>query len=187
MTYRRTQTIKIFSKVLTLRLGKILDRLISSNQSAFIQGRYILESVVVAHELVYSVHSSKELGVLLKLDYEKAYDRVNWDFCWKSLALGVLIPSRLGGLKVVLNGSVGVCLNGEESHSFKPGKGLRQGDPLAPLLFNLVSDVLSTMLIKGASRGLIRGLATDFREEGILALQYADGTIIFSDVDFQHL
>ena len=46
---------KVFSKVLTLRLGKIMDRLISPQQSAFIQGRYILESVVVAHELVHIV------------------------------------------------------------------------------------------------------------------------------------
>ena len=59
------------SKVLTLRLSKILDRLISPHQSAFIHGRYIL---VLAHEIVHSAHSKKEKGVILKLDYEKAYD-----------------------------------------------------------------------------------------------------------------
>jgi hypothetical protein len=68
---------KIFSKVLTLRLGKISQRLISDNQSAFIKGRYILESVVIAHELVHSLHKSKDSGLILKLDYEKAYDRGN--------------------------------------------------------------------------------------------------------------
>jgi hypothetical protein len=88
---------------------------------------------------------------------------------------------------VVKNGSVGVMLNGEESKFFKPGKGLRQGDPLSPLLFNLVGDVLTRMLVKGARQGLIRGLGDDFREGGIISLQYADDTILFSDVEPDHL
>ena len=82
---------------------------------------------------------------------------------------------------------MGVCLNGEESSFFKTGKGLIQGDPLSPLLFNLVTDVLTKMLLKGASLGLVRGLASDFREDGIIALQYADDTIIFSKVEDNHL
>lgn len=76
---------KIFSKLLANRLDRIAHRLISHQQSALIQGRYILESVVVAHEIVHSIHQSKEPGVILKLDYEKAYDRVNWDFLFEVL------------------------------------------------------------------------------------------------------
>jgi hypothetical protein len=78
---------KIFSKVLTLSLEKVSQRLISKEQNAFIHGRYILESVVIAHEIVHSIHKSKEPGVLLKLDYEKAYDRVNIDFLIEILRL----------------------------------------------------------------------------------------------------
>ena len=76
---------KIFSKVLTLGLGKICTRLVAANQSAFIKDRYILESVVVAHEIVHSIHSSHVPGVVLKLDYEKAYNRVSWDFLFEVL------------------------------------------------------------------------------------------------------
>jgi len=54
-----------------------MNRLISPQQSAFIQGRYVLESVVVAHELVHSLNISGDPGIILKLDYEKAYDRVS--------------------------------------------------------------------------------------------------------------
>jgi hypothetical protein len=71
---------KMFSKLLSLRLEKVCQRLVANEQSAFIRGRYILESVVVAHEVVHSVHKSKEPGVIIKLDYEKVYDRVNIDF-----------------------------------------------------------------------------------------------------------
>jgi hypothetical protein len=51
---------KIFSKLLTNRLGVVSQRLVATNQSAFIKGRYILESVVVAHEIVHSLNKSKE-------------------------------------------------------------------------------------------------------------------------------
>jgi hypothetical protein len=78
---------KIFSKVLTLRLEKVCQRLIAREQSAFIRERYILESVVLAHELVHSVHKAKEPRVVIKLDYEKVYDRVNIDFLLEILSL----------------------------------------------------------------------------------------------------
>ena len=58
----------------------VADRLIASNQTVFIKGRYILESVVAGHEIIHEVHKQKDAGVILKLDYEKAYDRVSWSF-----------------------------------------------------------------------------------------------------------
>jgi hypothetical protein len=81
---------------------------------------------------------------------------------------------------------MGVNLNGEESSFFKPGKGLRQGDPISPLLFNLVGDVLTKMLQKGAVRGLIKGVADDFRVGGIISLQYANDTILFSRIEEEY-
>jgi hypothetical protein len=68
---------KIFTKVLTNRIGLVADRIIASNQTTFIKGRYILESMVTSHEILHSVHQSKQKGVILKLDYEKVYDKVN--------------------------------------------------------------------------------------------------------------
>jgi hypothetical protein len=54
---------------------------------------------------------------------------------------------------------------------------------LSPLLFNLVADVLTKMLAKAASKGLVAGLLVQFRPGGILILQYADDTVLFSDAD----
>jgi hypothetical protein len=158
---------KIFSKVLTNRLALVADRLVDTNQSAFIKGRYILESVVIAHEVVHNLHSSKQPGVILKLDYEKAYDRVSWDFLHEVLESRGFCNKWLSWMKCLIKGgSIGVNLNGEENPYFKAGKGLRQGDPILPLLFNLVGDVFTRILKKASEQDLIRGLLTDFREGG---------------------
>jgi hypothetical protein len=178
---------KIFSKVLTLRLGKIANRLISPQQTTFIGGRYILESVVVAHEVVHNIDKGKNPGVVLKLDYEKAYDRVNIDFLFEILSTRGFSKRWISWIEhIVKGGPVGVTLNGHDGSFFKTGKGLRQGDPLSPLLFNLVGDVLTRMLIKAAEKNLIKGLSTSPRQE-VISLQYADDTILFSDINRDHL
>jgi hypothetical protein len=76
---------KIFTKVLTNRLARIINRLISYHQSAFIRGRYILERVVTAHEIIHEVHRKKEHGLVFKIYYEKAYDKFNLDFLFEVL------------------------------------------------------------------------------------------------------
>jgi hypothetical protein len=70
-------------------------------------------------------------------------------------------------------------LNDENSPLFSPGKGLRQGDPLSHLLFNLVGDVFTRMLIKAARKGHIIGFMSSLYHEGVLSLQYADDTLLF--------
>jgi hypothetical protein len=74
-----------FTNALNNRLVSICDRLLSYNQTAFVKGRFILESVVAAHEIIHDVVRGGKKGVMLKLDYEKAYDRVSWYFLEKML------------------------------------------------------------------------------------------------------
>jgi hypothetical protein len=86
--------------------------------------------VVVAHEIV---HKNRDLGVIIELDYEKAYDRVNLDFLFEILKLRGFGEIWIGWIKkIVMGGSVSVMANGEENHTFKTGKGLRQGGPCLP-------------------------------------------------------
>jgi hypothetical protein len=147
---------KIFSKLLNNRMIKVADRLVASNQTAFIKGRFILESVVAAHEIIHEVHKQKEEGAVLKLDYEKAYDKVSWSFLKEMLVSRGFGMKWRGWLQQAVRGSsICIRINDENSNYFKPGKGLRQGDPLSPLLFNLVVDVFSRMLMKAARQGLV--------------------------------
>lgn len=64
-----------------------------------------------------------------------------------------------------------IRINGENSNYFKPGKGLRQGDPLSPLLFNLVADVMTKMLMKASANDLISGLLPQVVDGGVVSLQ----------------
>jgi hypothetical protein len=97
----------------------------------------------------------------------------------------------LGRLGILLLVALCVCVcvlaNGEESSTFKTGKGLRQGDPLSPLLFNIVIDALTKMLNKASRAGLVKGILSNFRTWGILALQYADDTLLFSSCDPEYI
>jgi hypothetical protein len=165
-------------------LTTVVQRIVAPNQSAFIKGRYILESVVVAHELVHSIHRSGQPGIVLKLDYEKAYDRVSWSFLFDMLLARGFDPVWIDWIKhIVTGGSLGIMVNGEGSSYFKPGKGLRQGDPLSPFLFNLVGDGLTRMLKRAVDKGLVKDLLEEFRVGGIVSLQYADDNILFSEAE----
>ena len=70
---------KLLSKVLANRLRVVLDNLISENQNSFVGGRQILDSVLIANECLDSRLKSRILGVVCKLDIDKAYDHVNWE------------------------------------------------------------------------------------------------------------
>jgi hypothetical protein len=171
---------KIFTKAITNRYARIMNRLISQCQFAFVRGRFILESVVTAHEVIHEIHSKKEQGLIFKIDYEKAYDMVNLDFLYEVLSFRGFSDKFIHMIRqITQKGSVGVKVNEVEGEFFLTGKGLRQGDPLAPLLFNTVVDVFSRMLVKGSNAGLVRGLCSNLILRGVISLQYADDTLLF--------
>jgi hypothetical protein len=77
---------KIFAKAMNNRLESICVRLLAPNQTAFLKGRCILESVVSAHKIIHEAIKHNHKGLVLKLDYEKSYDRVDWQFLEEMLA-----------------------------------------------------------------------------------------------------
>jgi hypothetical protein len=97
-------------------------------------------------------------------------------------------PKWLEWMKQIIEGGkVGININGNDGHFFNTYKGLRQGDPLSPLLFNLVSDALATMFENAKMARPIRGLVSNLIEGGLTHLQYADDTIIFLNYDDQSI
>lgn len=76
---------KIFTKTLMLRLEKVMGKIINRCQSGFIKNRNIMDGVMALHEILHDTRVKKKDGPVLKLDFEKAYDKINWKFLFKCL------------------------------------------------------------------------------------------------------
>ena len=123
-------TYKIVAKILANRLKKVMPHIIHETQSAFIEGRHMLHSVVVANKAVEEAKRCQKPCVVFKVDYEKAYDSVSWDFLIYMLRRMGFCFKWIQWIKGCLrSASVSVMVNGSPTDKFIPQKGLRQRDP----------------------------------------------------------
>ena len=131
----------------TIRLNSVADHVVKPIQTAFMQGRNILDGVVILHETVHELHQNKLNGVIFKIDFEKAYDKVNWEFLQQTLRMKGFSKKWCTLIRnFVSGGSVAIKVNNDTGRYFQTKKGLRQGDPLSPILFNIVADMLAIMM-----------------------------------------
>lgn len=143
-----TTLYKIIARILTDRMKKAVDLLVGPAQSAFIEGRIILDNVILSHELVKSyTRKSISLRCTIKIDVKKAYDSIEWSFL-RSLLLELGIPYRfvMWVMECVCSVSYVVLFNGGLTPYFKAEKGLRQGDPMSPYLFVIAVEYLNRCL-----------------------------------------
>ena len=182
---------KILAKALANRLRRVLDGLVSESQNAFVGGRQTLDLVLIANECLDSRVKSRIPGVVCKLDIEKAYDHVNWD-CLIYLMDRMGFGSRWKSWIRTCISSVrfSVMVNGSPSGFFGSSRGIRQGDPLSPLLFLLVMEILSKMLHRTEEAGFIRGFKAGHGVEDdihVSHLLFADDTTVFCDAEHEQL
>jgi hypothetical protein len=177
---------KILTKVLTNRIALLANKIIRPSQTAFVPGRYILEGVVTLHETLHELHRKNKDGIILKLDFEKAYDKIRWPFLQQVLRMKGFSDVWCSWIqKVVSKGSVAVKVNDEYGDYFQTKKGVRQGDPLSPILFNIVVDMLAILINRAKDREHFQGVIPHIVDDGLSILQYADGTLIFLDDDIE--
>lgn len=169
---------KITSKVLANRLKKILHKVISEAQSAFVLGRQITDNLVVAFETMHSISKRKKgkEGLLAnKLDMSKAYNRVEWGFLG-SMIRKMGFEERWISLIMMC---VSVLINGVPKGTIIPSRGLCQGDPISSYLFLLCAEGLLALLRKKEAPGMIRGVAISRQAPLISHLFFVDDCIIF--------
>jgi hypothetical protein len=179
---------KLIAKVLAARLAKVLSPLVSKSQSAFLKGRQLVEGVVVVNEVIdYAKKSGKEC-LILKVDFEKAYDSVDWKFLDYVLQrFGFGRKWRAWMRACVCGGNMSVLVNGSPTEEISIKRGLKQGDPLAPLLFLLVAEGLGAIMRKAVAVERFKPFLVGRGQLPISILQYADDTLCIGEASVGNL
>ncbi|WVZ49622.1 hypothetical protein U9M48_000963 [Paspalum notatum var. saurae] len=166
---------KFFNKVATNRITRVAHTIIRPSQTAFLPGRNIMEGAVVLHETLHELHRKNLNGI----DFEKAYDKVRWDFLQQTLRMKGFSTVWCNWIRsFVQGGNVAVNVNGQNDQE-------GQGDPLSPILFNIAADMLAIIINRAKSEGKVNGVIPHLVEDGLSILQYADDMVIFLDHDLE--
>ncbi|GKC33178.1 putative RNA-directed DNA polymerase, eukaryota, reverse transcriptase zinc-binding domain protein, partial [Tanacetum coccineum] len=173
---------KIVGKLLANRLSTVIGGCVSSEQSAFIKGRNILDGPLVLNEIMAWHRKRKKDLMVFKVDFEKAFDSLRWDFLdlvmvklgfgtkWRKWIFGCLQMARTS-----------VLVNGSPTCEFEIYKGLRQGDPLSHFLFILAMEGLHVLTCKAELVSLFKGVSFGHHNMRISHLIYADDMIFLGE------
>ncbi|GLT48179.1 hypothetical protein SLA2020_218200 [Shorea laevis] len=173
---------KCITKIIANRLKKCLPLFISNNQCAFVEGRLMVENILLAQELVKDYHKTDmQPRCTLKIDLMKAFDSVSWKFILAALEALSFPPVFVNWIKVCITSPIfSIAINGALEGYFPGKKGVRQGDPLSPYLFVICMEVLSRLLNKAAQEGRLP-FHPKCSKVGLTHLCFADDLLIFTD------
>lgn len=160
----------------------MLPLLISPEQSAFVSGRDASDNVMLAQELVQSIDRRvRGHNMVIKLDMQKAFDRVSWEFLARVL---YKFGFSFQFVELILNNFRGawfsVLVNGSPVGFFQASRGLKQGDPLSPFLFILLLESFSRRLNRQVREGFIQPYILPRGSPLITHLAFADDLILFT-------
>lgn len=179
---------KTISKLLCMRLKEVLPYLIDHSQSAFVKGRELLFNVLICQDLARGyTRATVSPRCILKIDLQKAFDSVHWDFL-REMLQALHFPSIYVKwvMECISSITYRICINGEDSESFPGGRGLRQGDPISPLMFVITMEYLSRMLNEASQDSKFK-LHPGCRKLKLTHLMFADDLMTFSKAEVSTL
>lgn len=151
---------KILAKILAMRLESVLPTVVSPDQTGFVKERLLFFNIRRLFNIIYTQNANKhESEVLLSLDAEKAFDRVEWDFLFSTLSRFGFGPQYISLIKLLYaQPKASVRTNNMDSSFFSLHRSTRQGCPLSPLLFALTMEPLAILLRSSKDyKGIVRG------------------------------
>jgi hypothetical protein len=173
-------SLKLFTKILA---DNVILKLIHCNQYGFIRSRSIQDCLAWSFEYIHQCHHSRREAIILKLDFEKAFDTVEHSTILLMLQhLG--FPDRwISWIHCILSsGSSAVLLNSASGKFFKCKRDVRQGDPLSPLLFVIAAELLQYLVNRASTLALLKApIPCENGEFPIV--QYADNTFLILQAD----
>ncbi|KAA3482794.1 Retrovirus-related Pol polyprotein LINE-1 [Gossypium australe] len=181
---------KIIPKCLVNRIKPILSKLVSPNQSSFVPKRQITDNIIISQEVIHTMRkkNTQRQWMILKLDLEKAYDRVYWGFLRDTLdALDLPRDWTSKVMKCVETTSMQVLWNGEKTERFRPKWGLRQGDPLSPYLFVLIVERLSHLINQALFYKQWKPIKLSCNGPPLTHLFFADDLVLFAEASMEQV
>ena len=171
-------TSKIFSKCIAERFKKTLSSLIHHSQTGFVKGRNISDGLRAILDILEATDNKKRDGLLMTIDFEKAFDSISWEYMFKVLKVYNFGNEIIKLIKICYSDISSCVMNFKRtSRFFNVQRGVRQGDPLSPYLFILSVELMSHHI---RNNKLIRGLKYNHQE--VKLLMYADdATAILQD------
>lgn len=177
-------TYKIITKAIVNRIKPVLPNLISHSQSSFIPGRQITDNIVIVQEALHIMRKKQgDVGYMaIKIDFEKAYDRLKWSFIKETLGemnFPLLLTDVI--MECVSTTSMRVLWNDEPTQSFTPSRGIRQGDPLSPYLFVMCMERLNQVIEEAILANRWKPIRASRNGPKISNVFFADDIILFAE------
>ncbi|GKC68524.1 putative RNA-directed DNA polymerase, eukaryota, reverse transcriptase zinc-binding domain protein [Tanacetum coccineum] len=173
---------KIIGKILANRLSMVIGSCVSSKQSTFIKGRNILDGPLILNEVMAWYRKCKKQLMIFKVDFEKAFDSLSWDFLDLVIdKLGFSSKWRFWIQDCLRHARAFILVNGSPTVEFEISRGLRQGDPLSPFLFILAMEGLHSLICKAIHLGIYTGAHVGDNNLILSYLIYADDVIFIGE------
>ncbi|XP_059663437.1 uncharacterized protein LOC132309102 [Cornus florida] len=149
---------KIISKILANRLSSVLPNIIGPEQVAFIKGRKLHDNILLVSDLIKGFGKKHgDLTIVLKVDLQKAFDSVDWDFLQRVLRWHGFSDKWIKWISVCTTSpKFSILCNGVPAGYFSASRGIRQGCPLSPLLFSFVTEFFSNLIENAIAEGRIK-------------------------------
>ena len=174
---------KIIAKLLANQLRLVISSVVSETQSTFVKNCQILDGILIVNEVVDEARKLKKELLLFKVEFEKAYDFVDWGYL-DSVMEKMLFPVlwRKWIKECVGTATASVIVNGCPTNEFHLHRGLRQGDPLSPFLFLIATEGLNILMKAMVENNLFTGYTVGKVNHVVVShLQFADDTLILGN------
>ena len=167
---------KVFAKILANRLKPIMSTIINEDQTGYVLNRHIGENIRIVNDLIYCTNLGLVEGAMMLIDFEKAFDSLNWDFLYYTLRVLGFGPNFQKLVKILYtNISSAILNNGFTTEYLSLKRGIRQGCPASAFLFILCAELFASKILRSRD---VKGISIGNFEYKIM--QFADDTILFS-------